>query len=281
MPTLSQLQFEIWWQNERVTPAVNWLGDNLCARTGRPRNAFGAKGDQYHLKGAHRSQNWILRSRFATNRTYTVQSGLAETQKDEIAGVDFTPGTKEEMLAQSRRIYNAMRAGLLPEVFEFYGNINGDQIVDGWDNIDDENITSDASHLWHWHLTLDRRQLNNMELMRRILAIALGDPMTQPDVALTAAQNTALSQTWAAEVALRDGKLAPASQGHAGGPHWTVQQIALAHQKLDSLLSMVGALTVAVAEIENRLDNPVITIAPVQVTGELRFNEMIPADTDE
>lgn len=280
MPTLLQLQAEPVWNAERVTEAVDWLGDNLCARTGRPRTAFGAKGDEFHLRGAHRSQRWILTSRYCTNRGYTVQNGLTESQKDEIAGIDFTPGNGQEMIQQSRRLYEAMRAGLLDEVFEFYGNIDGNQIVDGWDNIDDENITSDTSHLWHWHLTLDRRQLNNMNLMRRILATALGDPMTQPDVALTPSQNAALAETWAANVALRDGKPVPKAGNHPGGPHNL-------NVKLEALLREVGRLTVEMANLKTEINSietavtaileavttvpQTIQLDPVTLSGELRF----------
>jgi hypothetical protein len=175
MATYVQLQAEQWWGREIVTPEMDWLGDELCRRTGRPRDAAGSKGDNHHLRGAHRSQEWILHSAYCTSRTYTVQSGLTAAQARHIGGFDFTPGTVEAMVAQCKRIYAAMRAGQLDEVREFFGNVDGDQVVDGWDNVRDRAASSDSSHLWHWHLTIDRRRCADRALMERIVAIALGD----------------------------------------------------------------------------------------------------------
>ncbi|GIG85323.1 hypothetical protein [Plantactinospora endophytica] len=181
MPTYAQLQTESWWARELVTPELDWLGDELCRRTRRPRGAFGNKGDNNHLRGAHRSQEWILKSRYCTSRTYTVQAGLTAVQQRHVAGVDFTPGSAAEMVAQCKRIYTAVRTGTLEEVREFYGNVDGDKVVDGWDNVRNRAASSDSSHLWHWHLTLDRRCCADRRVMERILAIALGDP-TEEDV---------------------------------------------------------------------------------------------------
>lgn len=175
MPTLAQLQSEPYWSREIVTAELDWLGDELCRRTGRPRDAAGTKGDTHHLNGAHRSQEWILNSRWCTSRTYTVQSGLTATQLRHIAGFDFTPGTVAQMIAQCKRLMSAMKAGILEEVRELYGNVDGDKVVDGWDNLHNRAATSDSSHLWHWHLSIDRKHLTNKALMERIVAIALGE----------------------------------------------------------------------------------------------------------
>jgi hypothetical protein len=185
MATLAQLQAEPWWGREVVTPELDWLGDELCRRTGRPRAAAGTKGDTVHMRGAHRSQEWILNSRYCTSRTYTVQQGLTADQLQHIAGFDFTPGTAADMVAMCRRLDAALRAGRLEEIREFYGNTNGDRIVDGWDNLNNRAATSDDSHLWHIHLSFDRRQLRNRGLMERVLAVMLGDPVKEDDMALT------------------------------------------------------------------------------------------------
>jgi hypothetical protein len=180
MPTYAQLRVESWWGREITTSELDWLGDELCRRTKRPRGAFGNKGDNAHLRGSHRSQEWILKSRYCTSRSYTVQSGLTATQARHIAGVDFTPGSDSQMIAQCKRIYAAMRAGRLEEVREFYGNVDGNKVVDGWDNVRNRAATSDSSHLWHWHLTIDRRHCANKPLMERILAIVLGEDDDMP-----------------------------------------------------------------------------------------------------
>ncbi|MFI6238331.1 hypothetical protein ACIBEF_00465 [Micromonospora sp. NPDC050795] len=192
MPTYAQLQAESYWTREIVTDEIDWLGDELCRRTNRPRAAFGSKGDNAHLRGAHRSQEWLLKSRYSTSRTYTVQSGLTAEQARHVAGIDFTPGSDTQMIAQCKRLLAAMKAGQLNEVVEFYGNVNGDKIVDGWDNPRDRPASSDSSHLWHWHLTIDRRHCRNRKLMERILAIALG--LTLEDDDMDATERAALME---------------------------------------------------------------------------------------
>lgn len=177
MADAGDIQAEYWWQREIVTVELDWLGDELCRRTGQPRTAAGTKGNTAHLNGGHRSQEWILRSLYCTNRSYTVQSGLTATQARHIAAFDFTPGNVVDMIAQSRRLIAAMKAGFLDEVLAIYCNVDGDRIVDGWNNVLDRAATSDSSHLWHWHLTLDRRHMTNRALMERIVSIALGDDM--------------------------------------------------------------------------------------------------------
>lgn len=178
MPTYAQLQAEPWWNREVSTVEVRWLGAELCRATGRPADAFGNKGDNAagHMKGGHRSQEWIERSQYCTNHTYTVQPGLTEEQKRHIPAIDFTPGSAQAMVFQSANIYDGMRRGELDEVVEFYGNVNGDQIVDGWNNLLDRDISSDPSHLWHWHARFGRQHMTNRSVMERFLRIALRTP---------------------------------------------------------------------------------------------------------
>jgi hypothetical protein len=179
MATLAQLRSEPWWDREIVTVEVDWLGDELCRRTGRPRVAFGSKGNTVHVKGAHRSQEWILNSRFCTSRTSTVQSGLTALQARHIAGADFTPGewgtqaNRTLMVEQTTRLRNAMVRGQLPGVTQVIGTLNGRTVVGT--RPDGSTFSSDDSHLEHWHLTLDRRRCADRSVMERILAVALGE----------------------------------------------------------------------------------------------------------
>lgn len=174
MPTYAQLQAESWWGREVETPELRWLGDQLCAALGVARNAFGTKGDNNHRNGGHRSQEWIQSSRYCTNRTYTTVFGLSADQMRHIAAFDITPRTRAQMLTISRNLDRACRAGLLEEVVEWYGNTNDDQRVDGWNNIRNAVASSDSSHLWHVHITFDRRVLRNRSVMERTLNALLG-----------------------------------------------------------------------------------------------------------
>jgi hypothetical protein len=179
MPTYAQLRTEWYWDAERTSPAMNWLIDTLSRDLGIPRARFGNKGDNAsgHMRGSHRSQRWILNSRFCTNRTYTVAPGLPDALQDFVVGLDITPMSREQMLVLCRRIDVATRAGQLECLTEWYGNTNNDERVDGWNNIENRVASSDPSHLWHWHGTLDRWLADDMNSMRRIHNVFTGRPI--------------------------------------------------------------------------------------------------------
>lgn len=245
MATLLQLQSEPYWDREIVTPEIDWLGDELCRRTNRPRTAFGAKGDRYHLRGAHRSQEWLTKSSFSTSRTYTVQSGLLGEQLRHVAGIDFTPSSLTEMIAQSKRILAAMKAGKLDEVREFYGNVNGDKIVDGWDNVNNESETADSSHLWHWHLTLDRHHCTNRGLMERILNIVLG--LDEGDGELDAKQSEQLATvSWSVGRGVKS--LNPADQGKMVAFTWWGGQVGALLQEIAARVDLSEAEIQAIVD---------------------------------
>lgn len=189
MATLLQLRAEVWWDREIVTTELDWLGDELCARTGRPRGAAGTKGNEAHLYGGHRSQEWITNSRWCTSRAYTVQRGLTEIQARHVGAFDFTPGSwgttanRGLVQEQTRRLVTAGIAGRLPGVVEVLGTLDGRTAV-GVDVPEGQVWATDNSHLDHWHLTFDRRRLADRTVMERIVAVALGleDTMTEQDI---------------------------------------------------------------------------------------------------
>ncbi len=173
MPTYAQLQAESWWGREITTPEVNWLGDQLCAALGIPRNNFGCKGDNRHLNGGHRSQEWIVNSRYCTNRSYATETGLTGDQARHLSAFDITPATRDQMLLISRNIDKVTRAGQLEELVEWFGNTDNDQRVDGWNNIKNAVATSDSSHLWHLHGRFSRKVLRDPSVMQRTLTALL------------------------------------------------------------------------------------------------------------
>jgi hypothetical protein len=168
MATYAQLEAESWWGREIVPEALAALGVRLRQAYGRPAASIGIKGDNAHLRGAHRSQEWILNSAYCTNRSYTVQTGLSGTQARYLAGLDFTPGSTARMIELCSRLDRAVRAGRLEQVREWYGNLDGDGRVDGYDNIRNRAATSDSSHLWHLHLTVDRRRVADPAAMQKV-----------------------------------------------------------------------------------------------------------------
>lgn len=185
MATLLQLRAEPWWGREVVTDELRWLGDQLCARTGRPRSAAGDKGNEVHLSGAHRSQEWLLHSRFSEDRDYTVQAGLTEAQARHIAAFDFTPGpwgtaTNRRLVREmTTRLVTAGKAGGLDGLVEVIGTLDGRRVA-GIRLPSGSTFHSDLSHLEHVHLTFSRRKLRDRTLMERILAVALGEADDMP-----------------------------------------------------------------------------------------------------
>lgn len=188
MPTLLQLQAEPWWDREVITPELHWLGDELCRRTGAPAYSIGTKGNEVHLNGGHRSQEWILNSDWCTNTHYTVQSGLTAEQLRHIAALDRTPGSwgtaanRARMVVETGRLVTAARAGRLVGVTQIQGTLDGKATYG--QNFPSLNTTvPDDSHLDHWHLTFDRRYLHDAALMGRIVDVVLGeeDDMLTPE----------------------------------------------------------------------------------------------------
>lgn len=184
MPLLAQLEAEPWWDREIVTDELAALGTTMRQAWGLPADAIGTKGNEVHLRGGHRSQEWIRNSRWCTDRAYTVQAGLTADQVRHVAAFDLTPGewgtpdNRQKMIAITGRIVAARKAGRLPEITEVFGTLDGTTVYGG----------ADSSHLDHLHLTFDRRQLHNAGLMTRVADILQGD-----DVALSDADAKALT----------------------------------------------------------------------------------------
>jgi hypothetical protein len=179
MPSLLQLQAEPWWNREIITPELDWLGDELCRRTGAPPYSIGTKGDENHLNGGHRSQEWIVNSDWCTNIHYTVQNGLAGDQPRHIAALDRTPlawGTaanRAQMVVETQRLLDAARAGRLPGITQIQGTLDG-KTTYGQNFPSLITTVPSDSHLDHWHLTFDRRYLHDAMLMQRIVNVVLG-----------------------------------------------------------------------------------------------------------
>lgn len=162
MVTLAQLQAEPWWGRETVPPALAALRTRLLNRWRLSGSAIGIKGDTAHLRGYHRSREWIRNSAYCVNRSYSVSETSNNRSGGDsrwIAAMDITLPTPQ-LLEVCRRLDQAVRAGRLEKVTEWYGNLGGDRIVDGYDNIRNRVASSDSSHLWHLHISFDRARVN-------------------------------------------------------------------------------------------------------------------------
>ena len=62
---------------------------------------------------------------------------------------------------------------------EFYGQADYDSYVEGWDCRYGVPATSDASHLWHIHLSESRDQSTSMENKQRLLSVLKGETVEE------------------------------------------------------------------------------------------------------
>lgn len=185
MATMAQLQAEDCWQDEVSAPRLVELGQRVRAHYGLAAEAIGIRGDENHLRGYHRSARWVKESRYATSRTYSVSENpgnKAPADSNWACALDITPKTSANMLAMSRRIDTAVRSGGLEEVTEWYGNLDGDQRVDGYDNIRNAVATSDDSHLWHLHLSFDRAAVAQLDVTKLFSVLTGEDAVTTSEI---------------------------------------------------------------------------------------------------
>lgn len=149
---------ERYWLAEYQPPSLVALCDRLAEALGVSRNAVGSKGDVNHLYGYHRSAAWVRHSAFSIDRSYSVTETAGNRNPGDenwLCAIDVTLPL-EQLLQVCQRLDAAVRSGRLEKVVEWYGNLNGDQRVDGYDNIRNLVASSDSSHLWHLHMSFDR-----------------------------------------------------------------------------------------------------------------------------
>lgn len=148
MPSYDQLDNEVWWIREYEPPALARFNARLRARYGLTRSQCGSKGDNLHLRGRHRSVNWILNSAYCTNRTYAASDARDRRGPQDALRATDLGLSGPALWAVCRRVDAAVRAGRLPQLAEWYGTFDGRTVV-GWSN--GKPATSDTSHLTHAH----------------------------------------------------------------------------------------------------------------------------------
>jgi hypothetical protein len=172
---------ESYWGRESNPPALVELGAKLRAHYKLSAGAIGIKGNTAHLAGYHRSANWVRNSAYCTSRSYSVTETAGNrkpTNADWCCAIDATL-PHDEFLAACRRLDKAVRAGLLEKITEWYGNDDGDNRVDGYDNIRNVVASSDSSHLWHLHMSFDRGRVG--EDHTDVFEILTGETMALTD----------------------------------------------------------------------------------------------------
>jgi hypothetical protein len=158
MTTEQQMRDDEWYRRETTPIQLTALAKRLSEHYGVPLDNFGIRGNLVHFQGYHRSREFVLRSRHCTDRTYSV----SRTDGDHNGGSGRSVSAMDiqvpraELLLMCKRLDKAVRAGKLEKVTEWYGNTNGDNRVDGYDNISNRVASSDDSHIWHLHISFDR-----------------------------------------------------------------------------------------------------------------------------
>jgi hypothetical protein len=192
-----------YYRAEITPPALDALARAL--RAFWPGAEIGTRGNQVHLRGYHRSRAWVLHSPDCTSRTYSV----TETPGNRSGGDDNAICALDvglparDLLPLCGRLDAAVRAGRLEKVTEWYGNLGGDDRVDGYDNIRNRLASSDPSHLVHAHLSFDRGRVD--EDHSDVLAILTGEGFL---MALTDKQQADLLYTLT-QIPMPDGTRAP------------------------------------------------------------------------
>lgn len=159
---MARMVDERWWREETIPPSLAELGERLRAHYGLPAANIGVKGNTAHPRGYHRSRAWVKNSAFCTNRSYSVTETAGNRSGGDsrwCCALDVKLPTAE-LIAACKRLDAAVRAGRLEKITEWYGNDDGDNRVDGYNNIENRVATSDDSHLWHLHMSFDRGRAN-------------------------------------------------------------------------------------------------------------------------
>jgi hypothetical protein len=151
-----------WYKQEIVPEGLAVLQVKLRAHFKVGAMAIGCRGNpETHFRGYHRSRAFILNSPRCTDRGYSV---TAEVNKggnpNWVSGMDMTL-PKAVLLAVCQRLNAAVLSGKMEKVLEWYGNLDGDTRVDGYDNIANRVASSDSSHLWHLHFSVARAHAND------------------------------------------------------------------------------------------------------------------------
>ena len=168
---------ESWWRAEFAPPAMVNLRSALLNFWAIPSGNIGMKGDTNHRSGYHRSYAWVKNSSYCVSRTYSVSETPGNRNPGNVnwlAAMDITL-PQDLLIRTCQRLDRVIRSGTLEKITEWYGNDDGDNRVDGYDNIRNAVASSDPSHLWHLHLSFDRGRAN--EDHTDVYYTLTGDPM--------------------------------------------------------------------------------------------------------
>ncbi len=144
-----------------------------------------------YKSGYHGPRNW-MKQHYPND--YSIQLDIDKQGPGDLgSAIDLTfrsaqAGNYNNIAKYSKRLYQA-GVDKDPRAYpmrEFQGNIDSDTTVEGWSYYRGYAITtSDKSHLWHIHISIHRKYINDEDAMRSILSIWNGDddmPLSDDDI---------------------------------------------------------------------------------------------------
>jgi hypothetical protein len=229
-----------------ITAETQWLMDKIRGLSTAARN-----GGIYANKSGYHNTRTANQANWPGNYSYAQFAVDREGPSDKAAALDITfvdaqAGNYATIAALSSRLYAAGRAGRANDprtvyMREFFGNIDTDRTVEGWDFARGNTSTSDSSHLWHIHISVHRKYVTDMRAMRAILSILKGETVRTWLTAegMASAQDDG-NATWGSQIA------SPAYNKSASAGDW-LKSFEGAHRELAAVSADLVALRAEVA----------------------------------
>lgn len=154
---------------------VLWPGFKLIEPSARLGGTL-ARKPGYHNSRDHLPSTDYSVAQFAIDR----QGPADEASAIDLTFPDAQAGDYKTISKYSKRLY-AVRGGDPRTVYmrEFFGQIDNDTQVEGWDYSKNRASSSDSSHLWHIHISVHRKYIESAFAMRAILSILKGQTLAQ------------------------------------------------------------------------------------------------------
>jgi hypothetical protein len=176
-----------YYRAELISPSIAAMEHPLCDAFGVGLGNFGSKGNTVHTSGYHRSRNWVLHSPDSAHgsRDYSVLLAADNGNPDDVAALDFTPGSwgsadnRSKMKLITQRLLTACQAGdpRVANLREFAGTLDGSNVVT-WDCSRNAFKTPfDSSHLDHVHGSIYRSKTraDHSGIVSVMLGVSLSD----------------------------------------------------------------------------------------------------------
>lgn len=132
-----------------------------------------------HTRGYHRSRNWIRN--YGSGSDYSVQrADDLVGDGDAASALDITL-PPADMARMSQRLLDLgyARDPRVQVLREFFGTVDSRRVI-GLDFRDVRAVTSDASHLWHVHVSVLRRYATDANALNQVAAAIVGGTAPPP-----------------------------------------------------------------------------------------------------